>query len=136
MLKKALSLFAASLLLGMIGCSFTFFPEDDPLVGTWNLKKQVNTYDDGRKDSTTTGSFFSNRYIFSDDNSFSSRTVVFGIPIDLSGTWSATDDFITLTTGGQSQTWGYSISGSELTLTQRITENSVTKTTAEIYEKQ
>jgi hypothetical protein len=141
MVAKMLSLAAACVVLFvMVGCTVTGPAANSPLIGTWNLTKQMNSYSSGSKDTITAGALFSNKYTFSDDYSLSGTTVLLGINISFTGTWSEKGDMLTLnqTMMGTttSSSYQYAVSGGELTLTYSKVEGSVTKTTVEKYSKQ
>ncbi len=141
MIKKILSAAGAGLvLLSMAGCNLTGPAANSSLIGTWNMTQQIISYSTGDKDTNTASAFFSNKYKFSDDYSLSGTTVVLGISINFSGTWSEKADTVTMNmdvmgtaTTAKSQ---FSVSGNELTLTSSKLENSTTKTTVEKYTKQ
>jgi hypothetical protein len=138
--KFLLTAGAGVILLAMIGCTVTGPAANSPLVGTWNLTKQINSYSTGSKDTTEASALFSNKYVFKDDYSLSGTTVLLGITINFTGTWSEKDGSVTInaTIAGQSNTttYQYSVNGNELTLTGTEVEGTVTKTTVEKYVKQ
>jgi hypothetical protein len=130
---------AGVILLAMIGCTVTGPAANSPLIGTWNLTKQINSYSNGSKDTTEAGALFSNKYVFKDDYSLSGTTVLLGMTINFTGTWSEKDGSVTINANiaGQTttSTYQYSVNGNELTLTGTEVEGTVTKTTVEKYLK-
>jgi hypothetical protein len=141
MLKKMFySMCAGLVLLSMVGCNLNGPAANSPLIGTWNMTKQINSYSTGSKDSTTANALFSNKYTFSDDYSLSGTTVLLGMSINFSGTWSTSSDSVTLnvTLAGSTTTskWKFAVSGSELTLSKSELTGTTTKTTVEKYAKQ
>jgi hypothetical protein len=123
------------------GCTMTLFPADTTaLEGTWDMTMQVNDHSTGSKDTTHASSAFGNSYVFYHNKDLQSTTLFLGIPITMNGTWSATADSVTITTYYNSSTsvskFGYSVAGSNLTMSIRETEGSGYKIRTEYYAKQ
>jgi hypothetical protein len=120
----------------MLGCNMGP-SSDSPLVGTWNLTSQTVIHADSTSDTLFPSAYFSNTYVFGEDNALGIAAVVLGIPVSVSGTWTATEDSITLTiSGGDSQTWAYLVSDSTLTMTRSEPQVNGVETTVEVYARQ
>jgi hypothetical protein len=126
------------LVFSLVGCDNPVSSNKSPLVGTWNLTVQTVAHSStSRVDTNTAGPLFSNKYEFNTDYSLNVTANLLGMPIGMSGTWSATADSVTLTISGSSaETWGYKISGSELAMSRSETGTGGTTLTTEYYTKQ
>jgi hypothetical protein len=114
------------------------FPKDDPLIGTWNITKQITLHSNNSADTINRNDYFFNQYVFSDDKSLSCSGVILGLPYrGLSGTWSTNGDSITIgITSGQTTTWYHHISGNQLSMSRSEKENNGIRTITELYDKQ
>jgi hypothetical protein len=142
--QKEISMRKSVLLVAVVICAVFFMlgcnmgpSSDNPLVGTWNLTSQIVTHADSTSDTTFASAYYSNTYVFGEDNALGIAAVIWGIPVSASGTWDATEDSVTFTiSSGGSQTWAYVISGSTLTMTRSEPEGNGVETTVEVYAKQ
>jgi hypothetical protein len=136
---KIFTLINVVLLFSFFGCEILdpANPDNDPLVGTWNMTIQTKTHSSGVIDTVIASDWFGNQYEFKSDKTLGVTAKFFGASLPLTGTWSATADSITIgITGGESQAWAYAIAGTELALTISEPEGSGSLITVEKYAKQ
>lgn len=120
----------------LVGCSKSnpaAPSSSNPIVGTWNLAKQI-TITGGVSDTSTTAT---GRYVISSNNTFTYTQNSTSGSGDMSGTWSATADSITFAIPAiLTQKDAYVISGATLTLTYEQDLFASAATVIEKYTKQ
>ncbi len=116
-----ISVLAAMLAVLLVtGCDGDGDSTPRSLAGTWELTSITYTGDRVVGGSLTLSATFglaSGTLIFNDDNTWSGNVTALGDTTTYDGTWSASEDQLSLTSLGQSLKWTYVIAGNTLTTT-------------------
>jgi hypothetical protein len=137
--KVVYGITAGLVFLAIIVCDKTStntITNNSPLVGTWNMARQINTHSYGMADTIESGLLVANKYVFNNDYSLSGTSVLIGMTINFTGIWSVMADSVTLNFSPTNiQKWYYSVSGNGLTMKRTTAEGTGTKATVEYYTK-
>ena len=131
-MRNLLSMLLVFSFLFTIGCGDDeATDETNPLVGVWNMTSVVI-----ESEGTTTldaSDEFSIVLIFNEDGTFSNQGVFEGESHSESGTWSTSENKLTVITedvqeGTETEIWDYTVSGSSFSFTFTDTEDGETWT--------
>ena len=131
-MRNLLSMLLVFSFLFTIGCGDDeATDETNPLVGVWNMTSVVI-----ESEGTTTldaSDEFSIVLIFNEDGTFSNQGVFEGESHSESGTWSTSENKLTVITedvqeGTETEIWDYTVSGSSFSFTFTDTEDGHTWT--------
>ena len=131
-MRNLLSMLLVFSFLFTIGCGDDeATDETNPLVGVWNMTSVVI-----ESEGTTTldaSDEFSIVLIFNEDGTFSNQGVFEGESHSESGTWSTSENKLTVITedvqeGTETEIWDYTVSGSSFSFTFTETEDEGTYT--------
>ena len=119
-MRNLLSMLLVFSFLFTIGCEDDEATDSNPLVGVWNMTSIVI-----ESEGTTTidaGSDYSIVLIFNEDGTFSNQGVMEGESHSESGTWSTSENKLTVITedvqeGTETEIWDYTVSGSSFSFT-------------------
>ena len=131
-MRNLLSMLLVFSFLFTIGCGDDeATDETNPLVGVWNMTSVVI-----ESEGTTTldaSDEFSIVLIFNEDGTFSNQGVFDGESHSESGTWSTSENKLTVITedvqeGTETEIWDYTVSGSSFSMSMTETEDGETWT--------
>lgn len=148
MFKKILIVASTGLFLfSIIGCDLispTSPTSKSPLVGTWKWVSSSDNTVSGENPPTITqpSDLYSYKYVLHSDGTLSMPMTLFGSSGTLNGSWTSTADSVTIAVNDKDgkatpgTTYGYSISGSDLTLSRQYANGTGFNVEVQKYVKQ
>ena len=125
-MRNLLSMLLVFSFLFTIGCGDDDANESNPLVGVWNMTS-VSFTNDGTTTTIDASNDFSIVFIFNEDGTFSNQGAFDGESHSETGTWSTSENKLTIITddvaeGEETDIWDYTLSGNSF-LSMTIAEN-------------
>ena len=119
-MRNLLSTLLVFSFLFTIGCEDDETTDSNPLVGVWNMTSIV--IESEGYDTLYASDEFSIVLIFNEDGTFSNQGVMEGESHSESGTWSTSENKLTVITedvqeGTETEIWDYTVSGSSFSFT-------------------